>query len=165
MKNNTERLAKARTEQLIVKEIEGEVLIYDLKTDRAHCLNKTAAEVWRHCNGRNTVSQIAELVGNESQAQVDERVVWLALDQLAEFKLLTNTYSKPLPLDGMTRRQLARQIGIAAIALPLIVSMAAPPAALAASKLPPGSCCGNNGDCSSASCVPFTPCPSGKHCA
>ena len=44
MKNDRpEQLPKARTEQLIVKEVDGEVLVYDLTTDRAHCLNDTAA--------------------------------------------------------------------------------------------------------------------------
>jgi len=41
------QLPLARKDQLIVKEVDDEVLVYDLKTDQAHCLNKTAALVWK----------------------------------------------------------------------------------------------------------------------
>src|SRR6266571_4556339 len=33
----------ARKEGLVVKEVSGEVLLYDLDRDKAHCLNQTAA--------------------------------------------------------------------------------------------------------------------------
>ena len=42
----------ARTESLIVKEVDGETLVYDLTTDKAHCLNDTATRVWKNCDGR-----------------------------------------------------------------------------------------------------------------
>jgi hypothetical protein len=35
-------LPKARKKDLIVERLEDETLVYDLKTDRAHCLNHSA---------------------------------------------------------------------------------------------------------------------------
>ena len=37
-----------RAEGLIVQEVAEETVVYDQKGHRAHCLNKTAALVWRH---------------------------------------------------------------------------------------------------------------------
>ena len=42
---------KARKENLVVQESNGEVLIYDLDTNKAFCLNETSALVWQACDG------------------------------------------------------------------------------------------------------------------
>ena len=52
-----QKMPQARTSGLIVKEVDGEILIYDRETNKAHCLNQTAAKVWEHCDGKTTVSQ------------------------------------------------------------------------------------------------------------
>lgn len=46
-----ENKPKSRRENIVVQEFDDEVLIYDLERDRAFCLNKTSAVVWRACNG------------------------------------------------------------------------------------------------------------------
>ncbi len=78
----------ARQASLVVKELEDETLVYDLETDKAHCLNSTAARVWKSCDGHSTVTDIAEQLSSPGKPAVDESVVWLALDQLERFKLL-----------------------------------------------------------------------------
>jgi hypothetical protein len=134
MKNDRrEQLPLARTERLIVNEVDDEVLVYDLKTDQAHCLNDTAAKVWRSCDGKNSVTDISTSLAKETGTKVDEGVVWLALDQLEEFKLLAEVPTAPAVFAGMSRRQLMRTLGVAAIALPVVVSIIAPNAAHAAS--------------------------------
>ncbi|MDQ5844969.1 MAG: PqqD family protein, partial [Acidobacteriota bacterium] len=55
-------LPLARQSSLIVKELEDETLVYDQETDQAHCLNETAALVWKNCDGRNSVNEIARLL-------------------------------------------------------------------------------------------------------
>ena len=45
-----------RTDGLVVTELQDEVLVYDLERHRAHCLNPTAAFVFRRCDGRTSVS-------------------------------------------------------------------------------------------------------------
>jgi hypothetical protein len=49
----------ARKQDLLVRELADEVLVYDLANDEAHCLNETAAFVWMRCDGRNTPRDIA----------------------------------------------------------------------------------------------------------
>lgn len=165
----------ARTESLIVKEVDGETLVYDLKTDKAHCLNDTAARVWKNCDGRKTVSEISETLSAESNTDIKDEVVWLALDQLEKFKLLAEAPARPGFLAGMTRRQMVARLGIAAIAIPSIVSIVSPVALAASSCIPQGSvfCCVNPSDCCTGLCANTpTPCTiyppnpqnSGKQC-
>ena len=47
-------LPHARVNELIVRELPEETLVYDQKHDKAHCLNRAAALVWRHCDGQTT---------------------------------------------------------------------------------------------------------------
>ena len=145
-------LPVARTESLIVKEVDGETLVYDLTTDKAHCLNETAARVWKNCDGSNSVSEISKALSVELNTNVKDEVVWLALDQLEKFKLLEEAPAKPASLAGMTRRQMVARLGIAAVALPSIMSIVSPTAQAQGSVFAPGTCCINPNDCASGQC-------------
>ena len=157
----------ARQDSLIVKELPDETLVYDTQRDKAHCLNSTAALVWKNCDGKKTVGQLRELMEKDAGAPVPEEMVWLALDQLDAFKLLEDAPAKPPQLSGMSRRNLVKRIGFAAIAIPVIISISAPPASAQGSLLPPGSCCTTNANCQSNSCVNGGSCtpPPTKICA
>jgi Coenzyme PQQ synthesis protein D (PqqD) len=78
MSKPTSQTPKAKTERLIVREIDGETLVYDHSRYAASCLNEFAARVWRECDGETSVAEIAAALGE------DERAVWLALHQLDE---------------------------------------------------------------------------------
>lgn len=119
-------MPQARKDQLVIKELPDETLVYDLETDKAHCLNNSAALVWKHCDGTASVSEIAGSLSNETEVVFDENVVWLALDQLEKFKLLEVAPPRPVHLSGISRRQLVRMIGVGAFALPVIVSITSP---------------------------------------
>ena len=171
-------LPLARKASLVVKEVDDETLVYDLKTDEAHCLNSTASRVWKSCDGENSVSDIAAQLGSAGQPPVDENVVWLALDQLEKFKLLDESPAKPSMLAGMNRRQMVARLGLAAVALPAIVSIVTPHASAQASPppIPPGGCCVSPNQCVSQTCqqeppntppcvvFPLNPQQSGKFC-
>ncbi len=162
MKNDSKQaFSLARTDQLIIKEVDDEVLVYDLKTDQAHCLNKTAGLVWQNCDGKKSVTEINACLAKETGLAVDEQIVWLALDELEKFKLLEGVPAKPIAFVGMSRRQLIRNIGIAAVALPVIVSIISPIPAMAASPCmkndqctSPGDCCAAHPVCSNLKCTP-----------
>jgi hypothetical protein len=141
------QLPKARKEKLIIKELADETLVYDLENDKAHCLNQTAARVWKNCDGNRTVAELTALLAEETNSTVPNEVVWLALDQLAKFDLLDDTPKLSFQFAGMNRRELVRRIGMGALALPLIVSLAAPPASAQASNPSLNICCGSPGDC------------------
>ena len=161
-KDSISELPKARKEKLIVKEVDGEVLVYDLTNDKAHCLNNTSALVWRHCDGRNSVTDISQLLAAETKTEANDAIVWLALDELQKFDLLEVAPITPAYLSGMSRRQWVRNVGLAAIALPVIISIAAPNAQAQGSCVNPGgrapgvACGSNNQCCSNVCCTPAT---------
>lgn len=150
-------LPRARQASLIIKEVDGETLIYDTEADKAHCLNSTAAQVWKNCDGKTSVQEIASQLSTPDGAPVNENLVWLALDQLEKFKLLDEAPPKPAMLAGLTRRQMVARLGIAAAALPAIVSIVTPHAYAQASLRPPGTCCVNHNDCQSGRCLQDPP--------
>jgi hypothetical protein len=129
------------------------VLVYDLERDRAHCLNQTAAMVWKHCDGETDVATIARRMESQLHAPVDTQMVWYALEQLGRDKLLEETIVPPAALAGMSRRQMVRTLGLAAVvAVPLITSIVAPAPANAASCKATGVACTASAECCNGLC-------------
>ncbi len=169
--NNSQKHT-ARKEGLVIQEMPDEVLVFDLETNKAHCLNKTAAFVWKACDGKNSVADITKLFGNKSGTSVPEDLVWLALDQLKKENLIENKDEIVVDYNGMSRREVIRKVGLASVvALPLISSLIAPTAVSAQSPTchPHGTgtnqgvgCpCNGNGNCASNHCVGGT-CVAGR---
>lgn len=150
----TGRTPRARSEGLIARELSGELLIYDSDRDKAHCLNETAALVWKYCDGKTTVPKMAQQLGHDLKVEsVDEKIVWYALGELSKDHLLEESVALPGVLAGMSRRQMVRVLGVAAVvAIPLVTSIIAPTPAQAASPLPPGQPCTGSAQCASGLC-------------
>jgi len=131
---------KAKTDHVLVEEVDGETLVYDLRTHDAHCLNPSAALVWRGCDGRTTVREMVPLLA-ESGLPEDEAVVWMALSRLDEAGLL-GPVRLPAPKSSFSRKQVLSVLGKAAVAvlLPAVVSVVAPTAAAAASCITLAAC-------------------------
>jgi len=124
----------AREAGLVVKELPQEALIYDLERHTAFCLNKEAALIWRLCDGRSSISDIARAASEEMGAAVDDEFVWMALGRLEKLHLLRERVPRPAGLAIPSRRDLLKTAGRAAVvALPLITAIVAPTAAQAAS--------------------------------
>jgi len=144
---------RARNDDLIVKEMPDEVLIYDLRSDKAHCLNRTAAFVWNYCDGRTSVATMTGRLKRELDTPVDERVVWLALDQLSKKNLLDEKRVPPASMAGITRRHMMRAMGVAAVvAVPMVISIVAPVPAQAGSLGGTGDPCCTGAQCASGLC-------------
>ncbi len=141
MKKATAKIApQARKEGLVVQELHDEVLVYDLRTNQAHCLNKTAALVWKHSDGKTTAAEMASILRKEIGSPVDAQVVLLALDRLGRANLMDQQSSSER-LDRVSRREVLRKIGwAAAVSLPLVTSITAPTAASAATCIPESQC-------------------------
>lgn len=138
----------ARKDGLLVQELANEVLVYDLERHKAHCLNPTAAQIWKHCDGRTSVAQMTRLLEKSLGTGVDEDVVWCALNQLEKDHLLEDKVAWPVGMERISRRELVRRVGVAAVLLPLITTIAAPTALANVSCT--GSCTPggiNNGGC------------------
>lgn len=144
----------ARKNGLVVQELPDEVLVYDVDRDKAHCLNQTAAMVWQHCDGSASTAEIAQSLEEKLHTPVDEKVVWLALDQLGRNDLLAEQPMPPSMFAGLNRREMVRALGIAAaITIPVVTSIVAPTPAQASSCLPSGASCTSGAQCCSGTCT------------
>jgi hypothetical protein len=132
------RLPKSRTDNIVVQNLPAEVLIYDLTTNQAFCLNKTSMLVFNACNGETTVSDL------KSAAGLSGEMIYLALDELQRANLIEKDDDYSSPFEGMTRREVIRKVGLSSlIALPVISSLVAPTAAQAQSGLITFTCSNN----------------------
>lgn len=78
----------SRKNNIVVQQIEDETLVYDLITNKAFCLNKTAAEIWQLCNGLNSVSEMTDKLRKRLKTLASEEMVRIALDLLRKDDLL-----------------------------------------------------------------------------
>ncbi|MDX6613932.1 MAG: hypothetical protein QOD75_3118 [Blastocatellia bacterium] len=155
-------LPTARQERLVVQELPEETLIYDLDRDKAHCLNQTAAFVWKQCDGRTTPAELRQRLEGAFGPGMDEAMVWLALDQLEKFDLLQERIQRPAGMQRPSRRAVMRSMGFAAlVAVPLITSIVAPSVHAVSSCAQPGDSCQGNGNCCSNNCEATAGHPSG----
>jgi len=138
-----------------------EVLVYDLDTNKAHCLNRSAAFVWRSCDGKTSISDIARLFETQIGDKVSDDFVWLAIDQLNENALLESEVKSAFA--GRSRREVIKKIGLASVvAIPIVASLVAPKSAMALA-----SCgCAAPGDCATqVSCASTVMCNGSGICA
>lgn len=127
---------QARHDQLVVQEMGDETVIYDEQRNHVHRLNRTAALVWRHCDGQRTAGDLAGVLQDELGSPVTEEMVWLALDRLEKGHLLQERLVRPEAAMQVTRRQMLRKaalVGGATLLLPVVQSMVAPTPAMAMS--------------------------------
>lgn len=128
MKNS--QFPAARKSGLVIQEVPDEVLVFDLESNKAHCLNQTAAMVWRSCDGNTSVPEIAKFVEKQTGKTTGDELIWLALDQLTKNNLLESSVAAPMNVQ--TRREVIKKIGMASmVAIPIVASMVAPQSALA----------------------------------
>jgi hypothetical protein len=144
----------ARRDGLVINELPEEIVIYDRESHKAHCLNQTAAMVWKRCDGKTSPARIAASLAKELKTSVSEELVWYAIAQLEKDDLLTEKATRSEPRAGLSRRELIRRLGLAAVvAVPLITTMVAPTAVEAAAS----GCV----DCNGVLCCPPATCTGG----
>lgn len=163
---------KTRNKNIVVQEMENEILIYNLQTNKAFCLNETSTMIWQFCDGNHSVEQISQNLSRKLNQPITEDLIWLALDSFKKDKLLEENEPFEINFNGLTRRQVIRKIGLVSmIALPIVASVIAPSAAMAASTgillgvaCPTGSGCDTGLQCRSLTtgsgsvcCVPGIP--------
>jgi len=160
-----------RKNDIVVQEIKGETLIYDLKSNKAFCLNETSAIVWQLCDGNRSISDISDDMSVRLKTLVSGDFVALALDQFDKDDLLAGAGEKSDKFGGVSRREVIRKVGFASVvALPMVSSLVAPKASMAQSMAPlivacqpcttdaqcaSGNCVSNDGVCSNGSSTVF----------
>ena len=81
-------LPRARDYGLRVRDEGDVVVVHDLSRTATHRLARATAAVWRLCNGRRTVPEIARAAARVLTTPSDELLVWLAIQRLEEANLL-----------------------------------------------------------------------------
>jgi hypothetical protein len=137
---------KARQDRLLVQQLDGETLVYDERTHRAHCLDARAGRVWSLCDGTRSVAEIAQAYGEGAQG---EAVVSWTVAELAKARLLDDSPSTER--EALSRRAMVKRVGLAAI--PIILAVTAPRARAAVS-----SCASVGQPCTTKPCCPGLTC-------
>jgi hypothetical protein len=154
----------SRQSDILVQDLENELLIYDLRLNKAYCLNHTSALVFQLADGAKTVSEISELMNQKLGILVSEDLVWLALQDLEKENLLGNSEELTDVLANLSRREIAKKVGLASMAaLPIIASVIAPSAAAAQSTSPSVRCL-SPAECPSGNCASTSFLPVGSFC-
>ena len=84
-----------RRDELVVQELSEETVVYDQRSHKAHCLNRTAALVWHHCDGQTSVGKLARLLHEELGLPADEQLVWHALVRLDRARTIAHALNVP----------------------------------------------------------------------
>jgi hypothetical protein len=148
---------KARADHLVIQELPDETLVFDQLTNKAHCLNRATALVWKHCDGKTDLAALSRLFEHQAQASV---LVQLALEQISSRHLLETPVERGSPAQRRSRRELLKQLAAAAVTLPVILTVTAPRANAAGSHAAPPaqaclsveSPCTSNSQCCSGRC-------------
>src|SRR6476469_7409874 len=129
----------ARTDGVLTEDVDDEVITYDERTDVACRLNRTAALVWRKCDGKHTVEDLVRVLEADLGDIADEDLVLVSLDYLSEHRLLESGYTRRDETSSQLSRrrfiQAAGAVGVAAAALPMVQSIVAPEPAAALSVI------------------------------
>lgn len=144
-------LPKAKTDNIVVQDLQSELLVYDMTTNQAYTLNETSKLVYQSCDGKQTLGQL------KRKYKFTDDLIHLALDELKANNLLTDYQSNHFK--GLSRREIVKRVGLASmIALPLIIGITVPSAAQAASsQFAPGSRSNNQTCTTPTDCVASSP--------
>ena len=124
-------------QNLIVEDLETETVIYDEAANEAHCLDATAAFVWRRCDGERTIEQLRTELTQEIGQTVSKSEL-LGLIEMIEAKGLTEDSKSTGQVDSFSRRGVLRKAVVIGTLCVTIQSIVAPTPAHAAS-------CGSGG--------------------
>jgi hypothetical protein len=153
MSMNKTKTPNARKHGLVVQHVKGETLVYDLNVHKAFCLNKSAAIVWKYCDGSKSVEEIVSSIKAAGEVDFNTELVEFALMQLENESLLESKGEFQPIEPGISRRQTIRRLGLAsAFAIPIVAAIVAPPAANAQSCIANNNPCTTSSQCCSTCC-------------
>ena len=116
---------RARRSGFLLRPVGDQLVVFDQARQRLHVLSRTAAVVWRLCDGERTVAELIEPVGRELGVPADESLITLALQQLDEAQLLEVHLARAPGEDSVSRREMLHRTAAALAAgvlLPTITS-------------------------------------------
>jgi hypothetical protein len=145
---------RARLNDLVVKQVDDEVIVYDRVDHRAICINAVTAAVWHLCDGDTEIATMTDRLHERGFEEAADAVVLLALDQLRRARLLQAAgENSTTRRSNVSRRKLLRELGVGAAAVPALSVIKVPTAAQAATCRVLGQTCSGT-----------MPCCPGLHC-
>jgi hypothetical protein len=112
---------EVRLDELTIREVKDELVVYDGREKRAHRLNKTAAPILQASDGSRTVDQIASLLPDDLDLKDRTGLVWLTLHDLSKAGLLTAAI--PSANVDRSRRNLLQRAAFIGLTLPVVESI------------------------------------------
>jgi hypothetical protein len=61
-------------DDVLLRRVGSEWVLFDARHDRAHVLNLTAAVVWTYCDGHHATADIADAIARELDARAESLV-------------------------------------------------------------------------------------------
>jgi PqqD family protein of HPr-rel-A system len=150
-----------REDRYFVEEMDDETIVFDRSNGRCHCLNQTAARVWRLAEGEGlTKTEVIARLEEETGSDVDDSLVELALARLRSAGIVS--HGEPAESTNVSRRDLLKRAAMIGglVAVPTVVSIVAPLPASAQTVqcVDAGAMGGGGEDC------PMYECPAGMDC-
>ncbi|HVM52625.1 MAG TPA: PqqD family peptide modification chaperone [Acidimicrobiales bacterium] len=130
MRDESTELMRARSAGIATKEVGGEVVVYDLETDKVHLLNPVTSTIWRLASegdGVTTEAATAAVTAAFPDQDAPGDLTLAALQELRAAGLLLSATGAPS--FGLDRRRMLKIAGGAAVLGPLVTTILAPPAA------------------------------------
>lgn len=120
------KLPELRTADLIEQAADKELLIYDLRSDKAYYLNETLTNVYYACGERLSFDSLKQ------RHRYSDELIYLALDELRKSDLLIGEISNHFA--DLSRREVIKRVSLSSLAaLPVIAAVTAPTAVNASS--------------------------------
>ena len=114
-------LPNARTNEIIEQEAGSDLLIYDLRINKAYNLNETLKNVYYACCNQMTFDEL------KRQHKFTDDLIHFALDQLKANNLIEGEVRNLFA--GLSRRDVIKRVGLGSmIAIPAIAGLIAPKA-------------------------------------
>jgi hypothetical protein len=110
-------IPRVRHNGIVIRRVDDKVVVFDKGRKETHRLSRTTSRVWDLTDGERSITEIAAAL------DVDERVVTLALDELASMHLLDPGYAPPV-----SRRSAVLRVAAAAavgLGIPAITTFVA----------------------------------------
>lgn len=170
----------------MLQRVGQELVLYDLRFNRAIHLNASLMAVWDCCDGRTSIDEIPSLVASKIGRPVNSDFVELALDELRQRSLLEGIEPAASTPQEITRREwLKKACAVSLVALPVLssITVPSPTAAMSTACLNTdgqgnelngclctaandcaSDCCGFAADGMSLVCVPENSMPNGSPC-
>jgi hypothetical protein len=150
-------LPRALRDGVLTTDLGDELVVYDSKQHRGHCLNRSAAVVYRSLDGQASMGDVVARLREELDGPADEDTVWMALEGLDEAQLLDGPLDRPASRD-VSRRSMLGRLGATAALVPAILSVTAPPAhaQVSATACAPPDTCQTFSCVGGCACVPTT---------